>query len=435
MSSFKRGLVFAMEEDTTGGEEAVMDTVPETAAEVEADSSAIVEQVGEIDQIDTAVADAETDAGTIGEIQGALQESVDQGEGVTEATAEVAEIAVEAICARLGMKPGSGMPSLESFGNKSSRLTATKYAIESFGEKIKQIWQSILKALKFVWEKIKNFFLSFTKSRAKLKEHLQNLQKLVAKAQESAKPAAVTGSGLLKNIAVSGKVSANGVVDMLNSSEFVMKMSAEISTSAVKMAGKLATDNSTENLAGALAEYSKNVQAMENTQANSYAPGTKIVVKDITIFGKQFKTLGVERIEGAPVPKEADALSKSEMSNVLEKALKTVDALMTFEKIEKDQEQVMKKCQQLVDEYIKISVKNGGQDDDGNDKTETTSAKEMQKIVSTLNRTAASVCSQIPANAYRSVKAAGDYVSASLAAHGKGGAAKSEDKKDEAKKD
>ncbi len=391
MSFMKRGLVAAMEDDTPEVvPEVPVETVPETTAEVEADSAAIAEQVGEIDQFDSAVSEAETDAGTISEIQETLQESVDEGEGVSEATAEVAEIAVEAICARLGMKPGKKtMPSLESFGNKSSRLSATQYAIESMGEKVKQIWDSILKALKMVWEKIQAFLQGFVKNRAKMKEHLQNLKKAVDAAEENSAAAAIT-SGAVKAISLGGKADMSTAKAILDSGSELIKVVAEISAGAVSMAGKLTTGATAESLASELDGYSKKVEAGKASFSNKYASGFGFGTKEVNVFGKTLKLVTVERTQAAAA-KEAPALSKSEMGALVDEALKAVDSLMSFEKIEKDQEAVVKKCQELVGAYIKASA--SGADKDSKEET---AAKEMQKVVSALNKSSATLGSQVP---------------------------------------
>lgn len=418
MSFMKRGLVAAMEDDTPEVvPEVPVETVPETTAEVEADSAAIAEQVGEIDQFDSAVSEAETDAGTISEIQETLQESVDEGEGVSEATAEVAEIAVEAICARLGMKPGKKtMPSLESFGNKSSRLSATQYAIESMGEKVKQIWDSILKALKMVWEKIQAFLQGFVKNRAKMKEHLQNLKKAVDAAEENSAAAAVTG-GAAKAVSVGGKADASTAEEILKSGSDLVKAVGEISAATTGMVAKLTTDMDSEAFSSLTNQYSQKVEEAKAIFTDNFANGISIVSKEVTVFGKAFKVISVERAKSAEPAKEAAALSKAQMGSLLDKAIVAIDGLMTFEKVEKDQALVVKKCQELVAAYIKTAGKSeaGGQSE---------SSKEMQKFVSGLNKSAASLGSQVPSLAYQGVKAVADYVAASLAAHGKKAEAK-----------
>lgn len=153
MSIRSKGLVFAMEE----GE--VVDEVSKVELTEVADATAeVAEQGGEVDDHVEALSDGVDNIEEMTSVQDVLQKSVDSGEGVSEDAAEIAEIAVEAICARLGIKKQRTVPSLEAFGSKSSRLVATKFAIESIGEKIDQAWKAVKAFFAKVWAQIKAFF-------------------------------------------------------------------------------------------------------------------------------------------------------------------------------------------------------------------------------------------------------------------------------------
>ena len=175
MSKYRsKGLVLAMEGDE---EEIIVDEVsadelPEATAEVEADVSDANEEMAEIDDLEDSIDDAVEGSDDLEKIQGVMEESVaNDGEGLDETAAEIAEIAIESICTRLGIKrKQSIVPAMESFGSKNTRLSATKIAIEAADEQGRSIWKVILDAIKQMMEKAKAFIVAlFSKTAALVK--------------------------------------------------------------------------------------------------------------------------------------------------------------------------------------------------------------------------------------------------------------------------
>lgn len=153
-----RGLILALEDGDDVVETSVVEEVP---AEVESGVAETVEAGGEVaenvETIDAAVNDAEDLQG----VHDVMADSVaDDGEGLDETAAEVAEVAVESICRRLGFSHGN-MPKMESFGSKNSRVAATKLAMEGLVDKLKQVWEAIKAFFQRALEAVKNFFGKF----------------------------------------------------------------------------------------------------------------------------------------------------------------------------------------------------------------------------------------------------------------------------------
>ena len=163
-----RGLVWAMEEL----EEQVVEEVPAeplAADSLETDMLEANDQVGEIDDMNTSVEEAEEDADTLEDIASVMDESTQNG-GMDQVSARVAEVAVESIYKRLGVRKSKGLPAMESFGAKGTRMSATKIAVEGVREVLKTIWEKIKAAAEKVWGWIKSFWQAICNTAGKLKD-------------------------------------------------------------------------------------------------------------------------------------------------------------------------------------------------------------------------------------------------------------------------
>lgn len=171
----RKGLFAALEDeviDTPVDDSALTQSVMDANTSTDATETASTE----IDEMNTAIEEAVDGSEEIEAISDVAQGSVDSGEGLSPEAAEIAEVAIESICNRLDMSYHKRtVPSLESFGQKQSRVSATKIAIEGFKEKVKEIWQGIKDFFKKVWLKIKDFFAKFFANPEKTKKAAQAL--------------------------------------------------------------------------------------------------------------------------------------------------------------------------------------------------------------------------------------------------------------------
>ena len=182
MSFRSKGLVLAMEEEglipveTPEVPEAEPEIVP---AEVEQEIAEVQEEGGEVEDLNTAIEEAVEDVGTLEDTADVLEESVAEGgEGIDEAGAEIAEIAVESLCRRLGIKK-KVMPAMEGFASANSRVTATRVALEGFKDTIARAWAAIKSAFATLWTKIKAFLDSVLNANTKLKNAAEAAKKQV----------------------------------------------------------------------------------------------------------------------------------------------------------------------------------------------------------------------------------------------------------------
>lgn len=164
-----RGLVFAMEEIQEEESAAAVAEAPLAVDSLETEMLDVNEQAMEIDDTNTAIEEAVEDTDTLEDIANVMDDSVEEG-GMDPVAAKVAEVAVESIYARLGVKKSHSLPAMESFGSKGTRIAATKIAVEGIKEGIKYVWEQIKAAAAKVWGWIKSFLATIFNTAGKLKE-------------------------------------------------------------------------------------------------------------------------------------------------------------------------------------------------------------------------------------------------------------------------
>ena len=196
---FGRGLVAAMEEDLP--EVPVEEVVAADSAESDlveaADASAEVDAgVGEIES-------AQADSDTLADIADTLEASEETG-GLDPVAAQVAEVAVESIYARLGVQR-SKMPAMEAFGAKETRVRATRIAVEEIRGTMKKIWDAIVAAFGKVLDWIKNFFRAIFDANEKLAQRADTLEKRANATKGTAKEEKMPAANVAKALGVNGK--------------------------------------------------------------------------------------------------------------------------------------------------------------------------------------------------------------------------------------
>lgn len=391
-----RGL-FAVLEDELSGEIVPENTEQqERVEELEAQvaEAEVAEADSEVEELVEAVEEAIDGVEEIEEIAEVAEGSVEAGDGLTEEAAEIAEVAVESICNRLGYKPAKRIiPAMESFGATSSRLDATKYALEGFKETITKIWEGIKAffakigdALKALWNKL---FDLATKTAARAEKMTKN----VKKAQDD------------KLVAGDGKLKVNNYLVAFNIA------SGDVAAAAVKVigdhqaiAGKLAGVNG--KLSGNLDAVTKadSVDGITLTDADfgeiakgELAFGYTAEVKEgaLTLNQNQVKVTG--DVEEAP----ADLQKLASLTGTVKAFANSVIA--NKDSFAKAQD-VVKKAIALAD---KLSKKEGSAEQ----------AKEKAKAFRNVQTSLTAINKTIPVLGLKAGVVALDFVAANLKAY------------------
>ena len=268
-----RGLVAALEE-----EQVIEAAVAEQAVENGDAVAAVVDPVEQLDnaesletellEVQEAEAEGEVQSAQIeeavevsealDEYQEALESIAGQG-GLDRNGAMILQIGMEQLCGRVGIEMSAGsaginMPSMESFGGASSRIQATKLAMESVKETAKKVWEAIIAAIKRAGEWLKNFWKTLTDSNHRLKGRAEKIKAAVASVKGGAE-GEIENAGLADKLHINGKVEKNFGQDFDEFVKFCETMSGKVlpgviesSKKVVDMIPKAAQDTKQEDI-------------------------------------------------------------------------------------------------------------------------------------------------------------------------------------------
>ena len=205
-SSFGRGLVAAMESaENTPAVDEIIPAADSAETSLLETAEAGAEVAGTLDDIESAQADSDS-LGAIAETMEATEETG----GLDPVAAEVAEVAVESICNRLGV--ARRKYALESFGSKDKRVAATRYAVEEIKDVLKRIWDAIVAAFGKVKEFLKNFFKALFDSNEKLAQRADALINKATNVNGTPKEKEIAAGGFGKALAYGGSFSKAAVI-------------------------------------------------------------------------------------------------------------------------------------------------------------------------------------------------------------------------------
>lgn len=442
MSLRKQGLVLAMEDDSEieGSADALVDSV----TEVEAGADEIAQTEGDVAELNEAVDGAASDAETLEDIHEVMEQSVEKGEGLDETAAEIAEVAIESICNRLGITNARVMPATESFGSANSRLTATKIAMEGIQDTIRKIWEAIKAAAIRIWDKIVQFFTGVTKNVKSLESHLENLKDRVTKLDTGMKQkgADLDNTALAKTFSDNKKADASTAKKIIDNSITLMDhlesivQTVKVDADGVKsfLEGEPDVAKYREYKAGASESVRKaiagaqlslvftqpGVKGKPKDKVEYFGPlaGTRTIAlknserevgtgegkETIVTWGISISTL--DRIEASKIK----ALSPNEMHDMLTHAVKLVDALGSFEKKQK-KFQELKDAVQKVSDVGLANIKKDAEEDSKKSRI----VRSISSDINELNSVMSAFAIGAPAAAFAAAKGAADYVSASIA--------------------
>lgn len=175
----------------------------------EADILAADDADGELAAIDDNLDEACATSDTLDELEGAVRDSVEEG-GLAEGPAEAIRVAVEHMRTRLTFPASSRkvFPAMEGFGDRATRLRATKYALEGIEKTNRSVKDAIVATLNKALEWLKKFFSYITDAAARAIPQAEQIAKAAASVSGKAAPAEakVSASGFGKILAVGGKV-------------------------------------------------------------------------------------------------------------------------------------------------------------------------------------------------------------------------------------
>lgn len=418
------GLALENEEDMlTGAEESTV-----TPEDIQ-DLATVEEQVADVTADTEAMASAEADIEVVEEIQEVLEEAAASGEGVSETAAQIATIVVESLRDKLGLAGFTRpMPSLESFGTTSSRVTATNLAVEAIGDTVSRAWEAVKAFFKKIWEKIKGFYKSIFDGATRLENRVRKTQKLIS---EKSRYDATETSFENKTIATAFTYHSETAVKSKTVTEMLENANAALTT-----VGTVAKNVSkyVENKDMDRSKFATSVFSMAGFMGSLIEPeaeGNSVFTTDemiggTTIFvefdgpkakGLDLKDKSASKKDSVKVARSGVAkvhvkaagkreiddsvpvLAIAEMTKVCTECLSSAKLLADFKKVESEIDKVVKAINKTADEQKKKGT------DEGRDEAEF--SMQAGKILNTVSIHA-------PAQAMRTAVSAMNYVDASL---------------------
>lgn len=449
MSFSLNGGLLAMEEIDNGGEDMGEVEAAEVAATV-ADESAEIQSANTEIGIEVAKVEDAVQAGEELESLGDLAaDSLTEGEGMTEETAEAVSIAVESILNRLGAPRATRtVPVAESFGNASSRRVSTKLVVEGIGDWLKKIWMSIKQAALRIWDKISNFLAGLFNSAKTLQKHLISLRDRVKKVPSNAvvRKKSIDSKSLAKNIGWDKKANLETfkmlVVNAKNlqkasvvANQEILKVSEKVkgllnggkidaesvkkflsekgtSVSAIKGAGlagmELSADQAVVN--SKLAKATKVEGTVTTGHFGPFAGGAVLTVQTDDGQNAKFKAV----FEGSSVKKaeKVEALNISGVEEVISISIDLVNKLI-------DDKSVAKYAKSSIDGQVKSAdmvIKNAESilGKTGAEAGTKQALADLRTVFADSITSLNTFCSNSPTLIFRTVRAGADYASISL---------------------
>lgn len=212
MNSYSgKGLVAALEDENIAalpaGDPAV--AIGDNAESLETDMIEAGEVAADVDALTAETQETSDAAAALESIAIVLGESAKNG-GMDRYSAACVGVAVDALYKRVGVTKKS-FPAMESFGQTSTRIGATKVALEDIKEQLKKIWAAIVAAIEKAIAWVVEFYNKVTDAAAKLGKRAEALKEKAAKVKGEAKEKELENERLAKLLG-SSKGAANSEV-------------------------------------------------------------------------------------------------------------------------------------------------------------------------------------------------------------------------------
>jgi hypothetical protein len=424
----------------------VEDTTEALAAdpEVESDANELMEDDGNMTDMTDTIESTVEDAGTLDEIGDVMEESVESGEGLSQESAKIAGIAISAIAKRLGYPANIDlMPSMEAFGATSSRVTATRIALEAEQSLATRAWDAIKRAVTALYNMVANFIAKILSSTTLLDAYAVRLETAV-KAIKADKPKKGDLESKAMALAFGGK-NNTATFENAKSTAAVHKSLAEnlekFGSAAQSAVTKI--DSILAEIKGAKGEtkleelkkshedlmdvFEKSVGGhVTSDNTSSRLKGTtKIQTVEGLVQGKKLRViqndsgttvqLRVEVVKGeTPAGDQAhgDTLSQKQMLELISEARQLIAGNKALKASNGDVKKLQGKFEKAIDTAIKGLNK---EKENESAKSEAAVMSTAKKTVSAMSSSVASVYFKIPSLNYTAAKALLAYVSASAA--------------------
>lgn len=215
------------------------------------------------------------DVDTLEEIKDVLDDAADNGEGIDDTAAKIVEITTEAIYARLGFTDTKVVGSLESFKNPRSRVTATRMAAETIGDRVDRVWEAIKKFFKDLREKVKALWTKYVTAVGRLKRAAEGMRRKVAATTGSKKEDTFEDKNLAAKILGSDK--KLNIASALDNTIKKIEQSNSFKDKLIDLAEKIGSDATKDIGLTELAEASGSFRS-KSRDNRSAVPANEVMI-------------------------------------------------------------------------------------------------------------------------------------------------------------
>jgi hypothetical protein len=169
----------------------------------------------EIQNFDAEIESCAQDAEVIQNVQEVVAKAAD-GDGLSPASAEIAEIVLESLYGRLGIQKKSIM-SLEAYNDpKQRRKEITRIACENIQETLVRVLKAVKEAIAKLWQNIKMFIAKIFSSIAMVRKEIKRMEDKFNEMKDvEIKSTIVEDMSLCKAFSIDGKANAKTVDDLM----------------------------------------------------------------------------------------------------------------------------------------------------------------------------------------------------------------------------
>lgn len=209
----------------------VQEVAVETPEEAAQSTAQVEESYATVDQAMEAIDEALGSAQTLDKIADSM-EKIEASGGMDENMAAVAEVAIESLYKKLGVKK-SALLAMETYSSEQTRKSATGLALENIQETAKKVWQAILNMLKQAYEFVKSFFKALFDKNAKMvfvaKSKLAALKKFRSdnNVDDSISDSKIVNNLLASELTIDGKVDFSTIKDGFDSLKIFLNSAKE----------------------------------------------------------------------------------------------------------------------------------------------------------------------------------------------------------------
>lgn len=378
----------------------------------------------------------------IGQLQAAkdfVESQVAQG-GMSEQTAQLAQIHVESICRFMRMPITSPIiPAAENFGSSGSKLQSSVLAVEGISDRLVKAWEALKAFFRRLYEGAKNAFSKVLNTGLLLERKLEALEKKLEDLKGSpGKEQIDIGDSLTLLGAASFKDAVDptkGVLVLTNSIDVSMKMLEGVGAAVKQMIESRdltappkaimndALKSELTNIYG-IKKWKSEGQGLQGT--TEVLPGGRVV--KISLVGMKDKdsvasfTHEIVREDIKGMKNKIDPLNKDEMRDLLEVARSMFDSLKKLKETEKKFKTMSDGVEKTIDGIITIAKNGPNPGATKADKTEVrksidAGADSAKQLFSGIASLSLKICTLLPTMSGETIRGACGIVAKSMSTY------------------